>query len=183
MCGGGWLQRLGGTLSTRTEIAGGSLPSDPVLISPRISPLPLFDMSLVPSSLLPFYPLALIISVSRILALFPSLSSSLSFSLARSPCVSLSRHPSPITFLSRLLRGTYFSLYNFTPRDVPTASGACSRTSLFRVARRENLLREEVRTINSLSFSSQFPLPLPLVRLRASDTPTSFSSPRTRILS
>lgn len=94
VCGGGWLQRLGGTLSTRTEIAGGSLPSDPVLISPRISPLPLFDMSLVPSSLLPFYPLALIISVSRILALFPSLPPSrllsLSLSLALSLCFSQS---------------------------------------------------------------------------------------------
>ena len=31
----------GGTLSTRTEIAGGSLPSDLVLISPRISAFPL----------------------------------------------------------------------------------------------------------------------------------------------
>lgn len=32
----GYSGLLGGTLSTRTEIAGGSLPSDPVLISPHI---------------------------------------------------------------------------------------------------------------------------------------------------
>ena len=48
----------GGTLSTRTEIAGGSLPSDLVLISPRISPFPLSHVILSLSfslSLLPFH--------------------------------------------------------------------------------------------------------------------------------
>lgn len=77
---------LGGTLSTRTEIAGGSLPSDPVLISPRISRL---------------YP-----SVPRE---HPRMSRFSSFSLTLSL-------PLSVAFLSQLLRETYFSLYNFTFR-------------------------------------------------------------------
>jgi len=85
----GW-PRSGGTLSTRTEIAGGSLPSDPVLISPRISPLP------SP----PPFPSSLSLSLSLFLARPSS-----------SPITLLAR-------LLRV--ETYFSLYNFTtPRDAP----------------------------------------------------------------
>lgn len=48
---GGYSGLLGGTLSTRTEITGGSLPSDPVLISSRIPRLYPLSHASIPACL------------------------------------------------------------------------------------------------------------------------------------
>lgn len=89
----------GGTLSTRTEIAGGSLPSDLVLISPRISPFPLSHVILS-------------------LSLYPPLSSPFSLLSSYTPrirvCLTLSSRSLPPSFLPSFLFLS-FSIFPFCP--------------------------------------------------------------------
>lgn len=89
----------GGTLSTRTEIAGGSLPSDLVLISPRISPFPLSHVILS-------------------LSLSSPLSSPFSLLSSYTPrirvCLTLSSRSLPPSFLPSFLFLS-FSIFPFCP--------------------------------------------------------------------
>lgn len=134
----------GGTLSTQTEIAGGSLPSDLVLISPRISPFPLSHVILSLSLSSPLSsPFSLLSSYTPRIRVCLTLSSRslppsflpsflfLSFSIFPFCPVSLSRSPSTfsasifffsssspsfLSFFSSLLPPPFFFLHGFLLR-------------------------------------------------------------------